>query len=158
MTRMPRGLAGGSPWFADFGIDLSRGFRALKIWFTIKEHGAKRLAAAIERNCEQAHYLANLIEVGGSFQIIAPVALNVVCFRPRLPLDDATVDRITDRVVGAVQESGEAVISSTTIEGRRAMRVCIVNHRSTESDFDVLLTVLERITGEIAAEMVETAP
>ncbi|MBV9271149.1 MAG: hypothetical protein JO165_08645, partial [Candidatus Eremiobacteraeota bacterium] len=67
LTRMPRGLAGGSPWFADFGIDLSRGFRALKIWFTIKEHGAKRLAAAIERNCEQAHYLANLIEVGGSF-------------------------------------------------------------------------------------------
>jgi len=157
LTRMPRGLAGASPWFADFGVDLSRGFRALKVWFTIKEHGAKRLGAAIQRNCEQAKYLARRIREGGTFEVVAPVALNIVCFRPRLALDNAAVDRITDEVIIGLQESGEAVISSTTIDGRRAMRVCIANHRSTEADFDVLLAALERITAKTIAEAAETA-
>ena len=155
LTRMPRGLAGASPWFADFGVDLSRGFRALKVWFTIQEHGAKRLGAAIERNCDQAQYLASRIREGDAFEIVAPVALNIVCFRPRLAYDDATVDRITDAAIVTLQESGEAVISSTTIDGRRAMRVCIANHRSTEEDFDLLLRALERITAQTAREATE---
>jgi len=158
LTRMPRGLAGASPWFADYGIDLSRGFRALKIWFTIQEHGAKRLGEAIERNCDQAQYLASRIRAGDTFDVVAPVALNIVCFRPRLPYDDTTADHITDAAIIALQESGEAVISSTTIDGRRAMRVCVANHRSTESDFDAMLATLERITVQAAAEATEAAP
>jgi len=142
LTRMTRGLAAATPWFTDFGPDLSRSFRALKVWFTIKEHGAKRLGAAIERNCEQARYLAGKIAESDTFELVAPVELNVVCFRPRMEADDETIDRITDEAVIRIQESGIAVISSTTIDGRRAMRVCIANHRSTFEDFDVLLQAL----------------
>jgi len=146
LTRMDRGLAAGAPWFADFGLDLSRGFRALKVWFTVKEHGAKGLAAAIERNCAQAEYLAEAIRRDDRFELAAPVPLNIVCFRPRIRGKSAEeLDRITDEAVIALQESGAAVISSTTIDGRRAMRCCITNHRSTEADFDVLLRALASV-------------
>lgn len=153
ITRMSRGLAAGEPWFTDYGPDLSRGFRALKVWFTIKEHGASGLAAAIETNCEQARYLASRLEDDPDFERVADVELQIVCFRPRLPdLDDETVDRITDEAVIRLQESGVAVISSTTVFGRRAMRVCITNHRTTQADLDLMLETLRRITRGVAEE------
>ena len=83
LRRDARGLAGGDPWFCDYGPELSRGFRALKVWFTLKEHGAPRLGAAIERNCDQARYLAAQIAETDGLELMAPVALNIVCFRFR---------------------------------------------------------------------------
>ena len=143
ITRMTRGLAAGAPWFADFGPDLSRGFRALKVWFTIKEHGSRKLAAAIERNCEQAQYLRRALEATGKFDVFTPVTLQIVCFRPRLPEEDqARIDAAVDETVIRVQESGVAVLSSTTLDGRRVMRVCITNHRTQEGDLDALVEML----------------
>lgn len=154
ITRMKRGLAAGEPWFTDYGPDLSRGFRALKVWFTVKEHGAKGLAQAIERNCEQAHYLEAKIDGDDLFELVAPVDLQIVCFRPRLPgLSDEQLDRLTDESVIRLQESGAAVISSTTVSGRRAMRVCITNHRTQEADLDLMLAQLRRIVREAAAAL-----
>ncbi len=153
ITRMQRGLAAGEPWFTDYGPDLSRGFRALKVWFTIKEHGARGLAAAIERNCEQARYLQSVIEGDPDFEPAAPVTLQIVCFRPRANgAGAAFVDRVTDEALIRLQESGIAVISSTTIDGRRAMRVCITNHRTQERDLDLMLEELRRITRAICRE------
>lgn len=153
ITRMPRGLAAGEPWFTDYGPDLSRGFRALKVWFTMKEHGAAGLARAIETNCEQAQYLASRLAHDADFELVAPVELQIVCFRPRLPhLDDAVVDAIADEAVIRLQESGVAVISSTTVFGRRAMRVCITNHRTERTDLDVMLDALRRITRSVAEQ------
>ena len=83
LRRDARGLAGGDPWFCDYGPELSRGFRALKVWFTLKEHGARRLGAMIERNCDQARYLAARIAAEPRLELMAPVALNIVCFRLR---------------------------------------------------------------------------
>jgi aromatic-L-amino-acid decarboxylase len=154
ITRMKRGLAAGEPWFTDYGPDLSRSFRALKVWFTMKEHGARGLAAAIERNCDQAQYLRRQIEQGELFEITAPVALQIVCFRPRIAgLPDELLDRLTDESVVRLQESGIAVISSTTIDGRRSMRACITNHRTNEDDLDLMLAELHRIVREGAREM-----
>lgn len=151
ITRMPRGLAAGEPWFTDYGPDLSRGFRALKVWFTIKEHGARRLAAAIETNCDQARYLASRLEHDPDFELVAPVELQIVCFRPRVAgLSDAALDRLTDEAVIRLQESGTAVISSTTVFGRRAMRVSITNHRTRQEDLDALLEALRGITHALA--------
>jgi glutamate/tyrosine decarboxylase-like PLP-dependent enzyme len=151
LTRMQRGAAAGHPWFVDFGPDLSRGFRALKVWFTIKEHGARRLAAAIERNCEQARYLEKLISVSQLFELAAPVELQIVCFRPRLGnMPPAEADAITDEAVIRLQESGDAVISTTTIRGRRAMRACVTNHRTQERDLDLLLSRLTAIVSELS--------
>lgn len=153
ITRMTRGLAAGEPWFTDYGPDLSRGFRALKVWFTLKEHGARKLAGAIEMNCDQAQRLAERLQDDPDFELAAGVELQIVCFRPRVRgLDDAALDRITDEAVIRLQESGVAVISSTTVFGKRAMRVCITNHRTEDGDLDVMLETLRRITRGAVAE------
>ncbi len=154
IRRMKRGAAAGEPWFADYGPDLSRSFRALKVWFTLKEHGAAGLARAIERNCAQARYLAERLAEDDAFEIAAPVELSIVCFRPRvIGLDEALLDRVTDESVIRMQESGIAVISSTTLSGRRAMRACITNHRTRESDLDLMLSELRGIVGEAVREL-----
>jgi glutamate/tyrosine decarboxylase-like PLP-dependent enzyme len=153
ITRMPRGLAAGAPWFTDYGPDLSRSFRALKVWFTIKEHGVRRLARAIETNCEQAQYLAARIEADAEFELVAPAVLQIVCFRPRVRgMDGATLDWVVDEAVMRLQETGVAVISTTTVFGRRAMRVSITNHRTTMADLDILLDSLRDIAGALIAE------
>lgn len=150
ITRMPRGLAAGEPWFTDYGPELSRGFRALKVWFTLKEQGSAKLAHAIERNCEQARMFAALIDANSAFERVAPVELQIVVFRPVLPrMKQDEIDRVVDEAAIRVQESGEAVISSTTVEGRRALRVCITNHRTQDSDLQRLPVLLETIIGEM---------
>ncbi len=154
ITRMKRGLAAGEPWFTDYGPDLSRGFRALKVWFTIKEHGAKGLARAIERNCDQAQYLYDKVSGDDLFELVAPIDLQIVCFRPCIPgLSEEQLDHLTDESVMRLQESGVAVISSTTVSGRRAMRVCITNHRTEQEDLDVMLDALRQIVREAARDL-----
>ncbi len=146
LTRMPRGLASAQPWFTDFTIDLSRGFRALKIWFTMKEFGAQGLGAAIETNVRQARLLGDLIDADRDFELLAPVQLNVVCFRyRRQDLDEDELDRFNDELVIALQESGEAVASSTTVGMHRAIRICILNHRTTDADLVQTLEAIKKI-------------
>jgi glutamate/tyrosine decarboxylase-like PLP-dependent enzyme len=148
LTRMPRGLASAQPWFTDFTIDLSRGFRALKIWFTIKEHGSSGLGAAIEANVRQARLLGDLIDADRDFELLAPVQLNIVCFRyRRAGLDEDELDRFNDELVIQLQESGEAVASSTTVGTHRAIRICIINHRTTDEDLVYTLDTIKRIAG-----------
>jgi selenocysteine lyase/cysteine desulfurase len=140
LRRGGRGLAGGDPWFCDYGPELSRGFRALKVWFTLKEHGARRLGAAIERNCDQARYLAARIAATESLELMAPVALNIVCFRFRRPgVSPEDIDRLNAEIVADLQESGTAAPSTTTLGGRTVVRVCLTNHRTRQSDLDLLL-------------------
>ncbi|MGI9383983.1 MAG: pyridoxal phosphate-dependent decarboxylase family protein, partial [Methyloligellaceae bacterium] len=81
LTAAPRGLAAGNPWFCEYGPELSRGFRALKIWFALKEHGIKRIAEKVEDNCRHAAYLAEQVRDHPDLELSAPVALNIVCFR-----------------------------------------------------------------------------
>ena len=152
ITRMDRGLAAGAPWFADYGLDLSRGFRALKVWFTVQEHGARGLARAIERNCEQARALRDALERDDLFDVLAPVELQIVCFRPRIAgMTQDALDRLTDESAIRLQESGVAVISSTTLGGRRALRACITNHRTADADIPLVLGELRRIVREAAS-------
>jgi glutamate/tyrosine decarboxylase-like PLP-dependent enzyme len=145
------GLAGASPWFADLGVDLSRSFRALKVWFTLQEHGARALGASIERDVKLARLLAERIDMDPSLERTAPVPLNVVCFRPRVDAAPAELDALTDRVAARVQNGGRAVLSTTTIAGSRSLRACFTNHRTQESDLDVLLhAVRDAVTAELA--------
>jgi aromatic-L-amino-acid decarboxylase len=133
------GLSGGEPWPSDLGIELSRGFRALKVWWTIKEQGTERLGQAIARNCAQAKRLADLLSSSERIEVAAPVALNIVCCRyVARGWDDAALDALNARIVTAIQESGVAVTSSSRINGRLCIRVCITNHRSRDEDFDLL--------------------
>jgi len=135
LRREARGLAAGSPWPCDFGPDLSRGFRALKTWFTLKVHGADRLGAMISGSCALARYMQQRIEAEPALELLAPVSLNIVCFRYRA----ADADRVNANIVADLHESGIAAPSTTTIRGRLAIRAAIVNHRTSAKEIDALI-------------------
>ncbi|CAF1443746.1 unnamed protein product [Rotaria sordida] len=124
-----RGFAGDTPWFCDMGIELSRPCRALKVWFTIKEHGIIRLGQSIAANCDQAQYLANLLSKYDFIQVLTPVSLNIVNFRVEPDAlknsDPETVDIFNDELVNDLQEKGIAVPSTTRLKDRLHIRVCV---------------------------------
>ncbi|HEY0143204.1 MAG TPA: pyridoxal-dependent decarboxylase [Thermoanaerobaculia bacterium] len=132
-------IAGGLP-FAERGLELTRGFKALKVWMSFKAHGVDAIAELIEQNVAQAAYLAKRIEEHPELALTAPVALNVVCFR-YVPGDDAANREILMRV----QEEGIAVPSSTVAGGHYSIRCAITNHRSRLEDFDLLVEAVVRI-------------
>jgi glutamate/tyrosine decarboxylase-like PLP-dependent enzyme len=141
LRRETRGLAGGSPWPCDFGPDLSRGFRALKAWFTIQVYGTEKLGEVISRTCVLAQYMKQRIDASEDLELLAPVNLNIVCFRFRGPagLGAAELDRLNADLTVAVQESGMAAPSTTIINGKLAIRAAIVNHRTAKTDVDALI-------------------
>lgn len=147
-------LAGGAVWPCDLGFELSRGFRALKVWFTIQEHGTRALGDAIARNCAQAQALARQIEKRPSLQLIAPVALQIVCFRYAPPgMDDNAIDALNARIVATIQRRGIAAPSACRMDGKLCIRVCITNHRTTDSDLAILVQAVEVIGDELATRV-----
>ncbi len=136
LQREARGLAGGAPWPCDLGPDLSRGFRALKVWFTFKTWGADRIGESILHTCEVARHLAALVDAAPLLERLAPVELNIVCFRYRFARD---IDRQNAELVADLQESGIAAPSTTTLDGRLAIRAAIVNHRTRREDVEALV-------------------
>ena len=132
LSRASTGLAKGETWPCDLGPDLSRGFRALKTWFTLRTFGLDRLGRSIERNCEMAARLAAHIRQCADFTLCAPVSLNIVCFSAN-SRDRDTVNRA---IVECLHVSGRAAPSITLIDGVAAIRCAIVNHRTTASDID----------------------
>ena len=152
LARYERGAGSGAPWFADYGIDLSRGFRALKVWFTLREHGQDRLGAAILKNCRQAAALGRAIEAANELELMAPVALNIVCFR-HCGVPEERRDALNKALVVALQESGIAVPSSTLIGGKLAIRVNLTNHRTTGADLKLLLDAVRERGARLAGEM-----
>jgi glutamate/tyrosine decarboxylase-like PLP-dependent enzyme len=135
LQRAERGLAAGSPWPCDFGPDLSRGFRALKVWFTLKVYGTEALGASISRCCALARYLEDRIAATPELELMAPVELNIVCFRYRAE----DTNRVNEAIVVALQESGIVAPSTTRIGGRTAIRAAIVNHRTSRTEIDALV-------------------
>ncbi len=141
LARHPRGLAAGAPWPVDLGPELSRGFRALKVWMTLATYGADRIAAVAETCCALAQRLAASIEAEPRLTLAAPVGLNIVCFRCR-GADDARHGEIA----ADLQEAGDIVLSTTSLRGRAVLRAAFVNHRTTAADVDgIVPAVLRRL-------------
>ncbi|HEX7152417.1 MAG TPA: aminotransferase class V-fold PLP-dependent enzyme [Thermoanaerobaculia bacterium] len=139
ISALDRGvIAGGLP-LAERGLELTRGFKALKVWLSLKAHGAEAIATLIDQNVAQAEYLARRIKAEENLELAAPLALNIVCFRHR------GSDALNREILMRLQEEGVAVPSGTTIDGRFALRVAITNHRSRLEDFDVLVDAVKRI-------------
>ena len=132
LSRAPRGLAAGDDWPCDFGPDLSRGFRALKVWMTFQTFGADAIGAAIEANCAAAKRLAERVAASRVFELAAPVPLNIVCFSLRGETDGARNRELVMRL----QERGLAAPSTTRIGGREVVRAAIFNHRTSFADID----------------------
>ena len=147
LGRTERGLAAGSPWPCDFGPDLSRGFRALKVWFTLRAYGTARLGAVMSNTCRLARLLAERIDAEPELERLAPVALNIVCFRYRAGGDS---DRLNAELVSELQESGLAAPSSTRIGGAFAIRAAIVGHRTRAEDVDILVQAVLDIGRRLA--------
>jgi len=137
LTQEQRGLAGNPPWPRDLGPDLSREFRALKVWMTLRAYGAVGLAGVVERGCDVAQHLAQRIAAEPTLELLAPVPLNIVCFRVAFGDDD--LDDLNRNIVADLQEAGIAAPSTTTIDGRLAIRAALFNHRTTEADADALV-------------------
>jgi aromatic-L-amino-acid decarboxylase len=140
-------MAGGTPWPCEFGPDLSRSFRALKTWLTIKVYGAEKLGQVISHTCELAQYLKKRIEETPELELLAPVPLNIVCFRYRCEEPDP----VNAKLVEQLQESGICAPSTTTVNGCLAIRAAIVNHRTTKNDIDTLIEATLAL-GEICAD------
>jgi glutamate/tyrosine decarboxylase-like PLP-dependent enzyme len=135
LRRETRGMAGGSPWPCDFGPDLSRRFSALKAWFTLQVYGAEKLGKVITHTCELAQYLKERIAQTQELELLAPVSLNIVCFRYHC----RDADRVNAEIVVALHESGIVAPSTTTLDGKLAIRAAIFNHRTNKRDIDALI-------------------
>lgn len=143
--------------FWDYGMELSRRFRALKIWLTLRYYGVERLAAAISDDISLAQYLGEHVEQADDFELLAPVQLSICCFRyvkkemqQQLAAASAEekvrlereLDHLNQRIMLTVQRSGEAYVSNATINGKFALRACITNFRTTRSDIDKTLEII----------------
>ena len=145
-----RGMASGSLWFSDYGLQLTRQFRALKVWLSIKEHGLERFGRMIARNVEQARYLGRLVEEADGLELTAPIGLDIVCFRFNPGgLDVEALNRLNQALLVELQESGIAAPSYTTLHGEYCLRVAISNHRSRFEDFDLLVKEVLRIGNQM---------
>ena len=143
LRRETCGMAAGSPWPCDFGPDLSRGFRALKTWFTLQVYGADKMGASIAYTCELAQYLKQSILAQKALILAAPVSLNIVCFRY-----DAS-DDINAEIVVRLQMAGRVAPSTTVINGQVVIRAALVNHRTQLQDMDALVAGVLQLGAEL---------
>lgn len=141
-----RGLSGGPENFTNFGMELSRNFKALKVWMSLKEHGIETYAGMVRKNLKQAQYLATLISREPHLELLADVSLNIVCFRYN-PGDKTAeeLNAMNKEILMRLQEEGIAAPSYTLLNNRYALRAAITNHRSRMEDFDILVRETIRI-------------
>jgi len=154
--------------FWDYGIELSRRFRALKVWLTFKYYGAARLIEAIQDDIAMAHYMAERVEAEPDLELLAPVQLSICCFRyvpahlraqieatksPKGREDlDLQLNRLNERIMHRVQRGGRAYLSNAMLRGQFALRACIINFRTTRADIDLTLETVREAAHEIEAE------
>ncbi|RUU52284.1 pyridoxal-dependent decarboxylase, partial [Mesorhizobium sp. M2C.T.Ca.TU.002.02.1.1] len=147
----PRGLPSGQ-WLHDYGLQTSRGFRALKVWMALKEHGVEKFGRLIDQNIAQARYLAGRIEAEPELELTAPTSINIVCFRHRgRGLSGEPLKAFNTEIMMRLQEEGIAAISDTTVHGQHCLRAAITNHRTRRDDLDLLVREMLRLAREIEA-------
>jgi glutamate/tyrosine decarboxylase-like PLP-dependent enzyme len=142
--------------FWNYGPELSRRFRALKIWLTLRYYGMRRIAAAISEDNALAAYLGEQVEAASDFELLAVPELSICCFRylppafqtslpagsPEQKAADAELDQLNTNIMNVVQRGGRAYLSSATIHGKFALRACITNFRTTRADIDQTLEII----------------
>lgn len=146
-----RGLAS-APWLYDYGLQTSRGFRALKIWVSLMEHGIEKFGRLVDQNVAQGHYLSGLVEAEPQLELVAPTNINIVCFRYHP--EEMTPERlkaVNTEIMLRLQDEGTAVISDTTVHGEHCLRVAVNNHRTRREDLDLFVREVVRLGREIVA-------
>ena len=136
----------------DYGVELSRRFRALKVWLTLSYYGARRIAEAVSDDISLAAYMGELVSAAEDFELLAPVELSICCFRyvpPDAKLSDPELDQLNASVMSRVQTSGRAYLSNATVNGHFALRACIANFRTTKSDIELTVETIRDAAREI---------
>ncbi len=152
LAEASRGVSAGGAYFADRGVDLTRGFKALKVWMQLQSDGVAKLGRVIEQNVRQARHFAEQVEAHPSLELLAPAPLNIVCFRYVAPsLRAAALDTLNEELLLRLQERGIAVLSSTRIGGRFALRLAHVNHRARDEDISMVLASIIDIGDELTS-------
>jgi len=135
--------------FWDYGPELSRRFRALKVWMLLKGVGLYSLGEAVESNLACARHLESMVRTSDDFEMVAPVGLSIFCFRhvPRELRNESpqAIDAFNERLLVALQRDGSSYLSNTTLGGRFALRGCVLNYRTTFRDMEILLDDLRRV-------------
>ncbi|NOT33724.1 MAG: aminotransferase class V-fold PLP-dependent enzyme [Candidatus Eisenbacteria bacterium] len=153
--------------FWDYGPELSRRFRALKVWALLRCVGVRALGEAIEANIDCARHFERLVEASEDFEMLAPVELSIFCFRyvpaaMRMALDrsdaverarlDRELDALNERLLVALQRDGSSYLSNAGLGGRFSLRGCVLNYRTTRRDMEILLADLRRVASGIRRE------
>jgi len=127
-------------WLHHYGMQTSRGFRALKVWLSVQEQGINKFGRLIDQNIYQAKYLTDLIQRTNDLELIAPTNINIVCFRynPGNMQEDA-LKKLNVEIMLQLQEKGIAALSDTTVNGQHCLRTAICNHRTKLSDLDLVV-------------------
>jgi glutamate/tyrosine decarboxylase-like PLP-dependent enzyme len=139
------GLSGDETFaFWDYGIELSRRFRALKVGFTLRYYGARQIAEAISGDIALAEYLAQVVDAADDFELLMPVELSICCFRYRPPgvEREEELDRLNEQILPIVQKGGQAYVSNAIVNGHFALRACITNFRTTKADIERTVEVI----------------
>jgi aromatic-L-amino-acid/L-tryptophan decarboxylase len=149
-TESGKGI-GNLPWFAEYGFQQTRGFRALKLWATLAHEGREQLARRITRHNQLARYLERRIEALPDLELCSHNKLSVVCFRCRPPAeaDPEEWNTLNKAVMERVQSGGAAFLTSAILGGRFVLRACILHYATTETDLDIMLDTVR----EAAASM-----
>ncbi len=144
-----RGIAS-AQWLHDYGVQTSRGFRALKVWMTLQEHGVQKFGRLIDQNIDQARYLSDLIAADPKLEITNAASINIVCYRYN-PGNKSEVElkQINTEIMLEMQETGVAAVSDTTVHGQHCLRVAINNHRTKYADLDFLVQETVRLGSEL---------
>lgn len=140
--------------FWDYGPELSRRFRALKVWMALKAVGVRGFAAAIEKDLACARYFEALVRASTDFEMLAPVELSIFCFR-HVPAalrgaGDEQIDAWNERLLVELQRDGSSYLSNARIGGRFSLRGCVMNYRTTPQDMEILLADLRRVASAAA--------
>lgn len=148
----------------DYGIELSRRFRALKVWLTLRYYGVKRIAAAISEDIALAEYFGEVVTEADDLELLAPVELSICCFRyvpaelrrrlspaskGELTEIDQNLNALNEKILSAIQKGGRAYVSNATVNGRFALRACITNFRTTKADIDETIVVVRSAAREV---------
>lgn len=154
LLKHERGLSAGPDALSNYGMELSRGFKALKVWMSFKEHGIAKFARLIRQNIAQAFYLGDLVKQAPSLELLAPVTMNITCFRYNPGnLSQEQLNILNKEILMRLHEEGVAAPSYTMLNGNYAIRVANVNHRSQKADFQALVAGVARIGQEVSREI-----
>ncbi len=134
----------------EYQLPLTKSFKSLKVWMTLKAYGAKRLRETIQSDIDKATYLVELIQKSEDFELLAPVPLSIVCFRytPQ-GLSEKQLEKVNQRLISEIETDGRIFLTGTRLNSKTALRVCIINPRTTRKDLGLVLDVIRDIGKEL---------